>query len=61
MDHSTGWERRGPGNPVPSPLLLMQSLTDDLDQFELQLITARRMYKQYPDLIAPEKRQCQPA
>ncbi len=42
------------GNPPPTPLMVMQSLTDNLEQFNLELITARRMYEQHPELLARE-------
>lgn len=41
------------GNPLPSPLLLAQSLTDDIEEFEKELAIARRVYEQHPGLIDP--------
>ena len=43
------------GNPQPTPLQAMQSMVDDLEQFNLELIIAQRMHEQHPELVAPGK------
>jgi hypothetical protein len=39
------------GSPTPTPLGLMQALTDDVEQFELQLATAKRLHQAHPELF----------
>jgi hypothetical protein len=40
------------GNPTPTPLVLMQAMTDFVEQFELELATAKRMHEAHPELFA---------